>query len=303
MFVVIAAAMVCGPFAAATAFGSERFDIAPGETNWIPREPQPNGFNVLYTSSAQALIECLLGPNIEVQNATLSGAPVATGLFSGGVPVIGFGTGIVLGTGDISSIVGPNLMDNVSTNNGLVGDPDLDGLVPGYETFDATILEFDFMCPGVDYIGFQYVFMSEEYNEWVWREYNDVIGFFVNGNTPAHNIAKVPNACGNIPGIPVSINNVNCDTTGVGVGINCGCYRNNDLDDGGGAIDTEMDGMTLAFVATGAIQPGWNHMKIAIADAGDHLWDSNVLIGCESLQCLTSPTDPSVWGDVKALFR
>src|SRR6185436_9045314 len=103
------------------------------------------------------------------------------------------------------SIVGPNLLDDTSTDNAMPGDPSLDALVPGYETFDATILEFDFVCDNPTAISFQYVFGSEEYNEWVGSPFNDVFGFFLNGV----NIATVPTICSS-GGIPVAINNVNC---------------------------------------------------------------------------------------------
>jgi hypothetical protein len=171
-------------------------------------------------------------------------------------------------------------------DNGLPGDPDLDALIPGYTTFDATILEFDFTCDNPVVMSFQYVFASEEYNEWVDSPYNDVFGFFLNGV----NIAAVPASCSN-PGIPVAINNVNCQNPfDPPNGLNCNCYRNNDLDDGGGLIDTELDGLTQVFYATGQIVPGDNHMKIAIADAGDHILDSNVMIRCQSFTC-TPPED------------
>jgi hypothetical protein len=75
----------------------------------------------------------------------------------------------------------------------------------------------------------------------------------------------------------------------VGVGPNCNCFRNNDLDDGGGLINTELDGLTQVFFATGTILPGTNHIKIAIADAGDAVLDSDVMIRCQSFTCGTAP--------------
>ena len=57
----------------------------------------------------------------------------------------------------------------------------------GYSTYDATTLEFDFVAP-TDVISFQYVFASDEYNEWVNSSFNDAFGFFLDGV----NIAKIP---------------------------------------------------------------------------------------------------------------
>jgi hypothetical protein len=55
------------------------------------------------------------------------------------------------------------------------------------ETFDATVLEFDFV-PTFSTVQFQYVFSSEEYSDFSNTSFNDVFAFFVNGV----NIAVVP---------------------------------------------------------------------------------------------------------------
>ena len=89
-------------------------------------------------------------------------------------------------------------VDYITAVNDLSGDTDLDKLVPGYYTYDATVLEFDFK-PTKNVIRIQYVFSSDEYNEYVGSKYNDVFGFFVNGK----NIAKLPDSTN------VTINNIN----------------------------------------------------------------------------------------------
>jgi hypothetical protein len=235
-------------------------------------------------ASVTELLQCLLGPDVVVSNAVLTGAPQAAGTFVGELGVIGFDQGIILSSGDIGTLAGPNTGDATSTINSTPGDPDLDALIPGYTTYDAVVLEFDFTCPTPQDVVFQYVFGSEEYNEWVDSPFNDVFGFFLNGV----NIALAPAGCSNA-GSPVSINNVNCGNPYVGIGPNCNCYRNNDLDDGGGAINTELDGLTQVFFATGTILPGTNHIKLAIADAGDQVLDSDVMIRCQSFTCGSVP--------------
>ena len=268
---------------AGSAAAAERPHVAPGQSISVPHL-KPTQIGVQPADLAQ-LLQCLLGPDVEVSNAVLTAAPGAAGLFVGGSSVIGIDQGLILSSGNVVTLVGPNLLDDTSTDNGVPGDADLDSLIPGYTTFDATILEFDFTCPNTAVVSFQYVFGSEEYNEWVASPFNDVFGFFLNGQ----NIASVPAVCSN-PGIPVAINNVDCENPfNPPLGPNCNCYRNNDLDDGGGLIDTELDGLTQVFYATGETQPGTNHMKIAIADAGDHILDSNVMIHCQSFTCAEPP--------------
>jgi|GEM_PF-6728029 len=224
-----------------------------------------------------------------ISNVTFTGDVAGSGSFSSGTGNVGLESGIVLSSGRSVDVTGPNVLDNTTTDFGLLGDSDLDSLIPGFTTFDATVLEFDFECPtgtsGGDVISFRYVFTSEEYNEFVNSPYNDVFGFFLNGT----NIALLPDGV-----TPVSINNVNNGYSGGG-GLpgtfpsNPAYYINNDLNDGGPFVDIEADGLTVVLGAESSINPGVaNHLRLAIADAGDHVLDSWVFIEegsfvCESL--------------------
>jgi len=259
--------------------------LAPGQTtNWAPvASLAPLALttqDLTGTLTPTDLVVTMLGSGVTVQNVVFNGASVAAGRFTGGTGIIGFESGIVLSSGDMNSVVGPNVGDGTTTINATGSDPDLAALIPGYTVFDACSLEFDFSCPTTQVISFQFVFASEEFNEYVNSSYNDVFGFFVNGQ----NIAIVPGT----PNTPVSINNVNCNNPYLPpTGSNCSQYINNDLDDGGGLINTEMDGLTLLFTATATINPGLNHIKLAIGDAGDEVLDSNVFIRAGSLSCGT----------------
>ncbi len=258
--------------------------LAPGQTtNWTPH-PTTDAPLALTTQdlttglTAAGLVQGMLGSGVVVTNVTYNGAALAAGRFQGGTGIIGFDSGIVLSSGDMNSVVGPNLGDGTSTINSTGSDPDLASLIPGYTVYDSAALEFDFSCPTTQVISFQFVFSSEEYNEWVNSPYNDVFGFFVNGQ----NIAIVPGTSNT----PVSINNVNCNNPyAPPSGAHCGQFINNDLNDGGGTINTEMDGLTLVFTATASINPGMNHIKFAIGDAGDEVLDSNVFIRAGSVTC------------------
>ncbi|MBK7878306.1 MAG: choice-of-anchor L domain-containing protein [Planctomycetes bacterium] len=230
------------------------------------------------------LVQALVGTGVSVSNITYHGAPIAAGTFTGGTGIVGFAQGIVLSSGDIASVVGPqNTSPSTSTDNLLLGDPDLDALVTG-ATQDASVLEFDFSCPTASVISFQYVFASEEFDEWVNSSYNDVFAFFLNGQ----NIALIPNTT-----TPVAINNVNCGNPYAPPGgANCALYETNDCESLGFGFPcslraTEMDGQTHVFSAVGTLQPGTNHIKLAIADRGDGVYDSNVFIRGQSFTCGT----------------
>ncbi|MGH9836065.1 MAG: choice-of-anchor L domain-containing protein [Blastocatellia bacterium] len=52
-------------------------------------------------------------------------------------------------------------------------------------------------------------------------------------------------------------------------------YINNDLEDGGATINTEMDGLTVVLSVQAQVVSGQlNHIKLAIADASDDEFDS-----------------------------
>lgn len=228
------------------------------------------------TLTPEDMVNALLGGGVTVSNVVYTGADAASGTFSGGTGIVGFESGILLTSGDIVNVIGPNTNDGITKDNSLPGAADLNALIPGYSTYDATILEFDFVPTG-SVLTFQYIFASDEYNEYVNTSYNDVFGFFVNGA----NVALIPGTS-----TPVSINNVNGGGPTYGVNpSNSTYYRNNDLQNGGGSINTEMDGLTVVLPVVAVVNPGvTNHIKLAIADAGDRVLDSAVFIEAGSFQ-------------------
>jgi len=223
------------------------------------------------------LANSLVGAGVTISNVTYTGSTIAAGKFNGGTGIIGFDQGVILSSGNIAKVIGPNVEDGKTTVLGLGGDLDLTAL-SGFPTFDATVLEFDFV-PNADKVSFKYVFTSDEYNEFVNSQFNDVFAFYVNGVN-----------CATVGGLPVSINTINN-----GKPFNTlpnshpELYINNDLQDGGGAINTEMDGLTVVLLCEASVNPNiTNHIKLAIADAGDASLDSNVFLQAGSLT--TTPT-------------
>ncbi len=229
----------------------------------------PSGANPM------ALVQNLVGTGIQVVAVRYTGTPDSAGLFSGGTGIIGFEAGVVLSSGLAVEVVGPNDDDANTGFLGTPGDPDLDQIVAPNPTNDATVLEFDFI-PAGSTVTFNYVFGSEEYNEFVNTSFNDVFAFFLNGN----NVALVPGTS-----TPVAINTVNGGGPVFGNNpSNPQFYRNNDLDDGGGFIDTQLDGLTVVLTATGSVQPGQvNTIKLAVADTTDSSFDSAVFLQGSSM--------------------
>ena len=230
------------------------------------------------------MVGVLVGPSVVVHSVGGSGADEAAGLFSGGTGIIGIEDGVILSSGNIASVAGPNYRDQTTTNNDTSGDPDLAAL-SGFQSFDASVLEFEFECPGGNVLEMQYVFTSDEYNEFVHSPFNDIFGFFLNGV----NIATVPDTP-----VPIAVEWVNCDNPySPPAGSFCDLFINNDCSDipphsfpCSGNRNTEMDGLTVVLTARGAVLPGLNHVKLATSDSSDRVLDTNVFLGQGSFACL-----------------
>ncbi|MEO6037523.1 MAG: choice-of-anchor L domain-containing protein, partial [Saprospiraceae bacterium] len=227
--------------------------------------------------------DVLIGGNcFDITNVTYSGQGGQIGTFSNGLTNIGFSTGMVMATGDISVCPGPNDQDNASAGYGTgTGDIDLSTLTGG-ATFDMADIEFDF-TPTQSPLTFQFVFASEEYCEYVNSAFNDVFGFFVSGPgiTGNGNIALLP-----LSTTPVAINNVNHLT-------NSAYYVNNT--GSGGTLcgqnasflaavnEVQFDGFTRKMTATANVQVCQTyHIKLKIADVGDGIFDSAVFLSAGS---------------------
>lgn len=237
----------------------------------------------------QDIVNELLGDggDVTVSNVSVAGDPRCIGTFTGGnglgSGVLGFDSGVILGSGQVTDAVGPNTSDVTTGEFFTSGDAFLNSLVPGEQTFDACFIEFDFECNGGGTISVDYVMGSEEYNEVVGERANDVFGFALNGG----NISTIP-ASG---GLAVSVSNLNCGNPYdpfAPVSPNlpfCDLFINNDLEDGGGSINIEADGLTKVLTAQGNLLNGINHIKFAVGDVVDETLDTWVYLKGGSFQC------------------
>lgn len=227
------------------------------------------------------LAQRIVGTGVSVSNVTFQGVNGLTagkgasaGTFSGGNGILGadFDQGIVLSSGKVVDLVGPNNSTSTSTGNGSGSDADLAKLITTTVN-DATTLSFNFV-PDKEFVTFRYVFGSEEYNEFVGGSFNDVFGFFVNGT----NVALIPGTT-----TVVSINNVNLNK-------NSSFYRNNVAPTGGTPpLNTELDGLTVVLTVQAQVNVGkTNTLKLAVADAGDSAYDSAVFIQADTFTSVPS---------------
>ena len=205
----------------------------------------------------QEVATLLTGSGAAISNVKITGSEEAIGSFAGGDP-LGIATGVVLSSGRIADIVGPNSAPDAGADVGTDGHVALDQIVAPNRTFDAMTLEFDVVTVSPTF-SIRFVFASEEYREFVGTEFNDVFAFFVNGT----NIALAPGTTD-----PITVNTVNHQ-------LNAGAYRDNTE----AGSDTQFDGFTIVLTAVAIVEPNVSqHIRIAIADTSDHIYDSAVLI-------------------------
>lgn len=211
------------------------------------------------TDTPENVVAVLVGSGVTYSNVGYTGATVALGTFTGGSGIMGFEDGVILGTGNIADVTGPNDDAAAGTSNEQPGDDALATLA-AENTYDAAVLTFDFV-PAGNQIVFSYVFSSEEYNEYVNDGFNDVFAFYVNGEN-----------CATVNGGAVSIDTINNDS-------NADLY----IDNEDAHVNTQMDGLTVVLTCQANVTPGaTNTMKLAIADGGDSILDSNVFIQAKS---------------------
>ena len=233
----------------------------------------------------QQLIEDKLinSPCANVFNVAVSGGNFASGEKSYGYfdttgTGFPFTNGIVLTTGKTINTIGPNAsLSDDGGNMGWDGDSDLNQALGLTNTFNATVLEFDFIPQG-DHISFDYIFSSEQYllnpsaNQ---CNFTDGFAFLLkrNGDPNYQNLAVVPNTT-----IPVKVNTVR------GPGTICppanAAYFDafNDINH-----PTNFNGQTKVLTAQSDVIPGDTyHIKLVIADEGNYRYDSALFLGGES---------------------
>jgi gliding motility-associated-like protein len=238
--------------------------------------------------TAEDLATALLGSGVTISGITLDCSDGAYATFecidcNAGIPA-----GILLTSGDAGVVEGPNTGSGDGADVPSPGDPDLDD-ISGFTTYDACILEFDVNVTS-DTLQFNYVFGSEEYTTYVNSSVNDAFGLFISGPgiTGIENLALIPGT-----DIGISINTVNpleyeeyYIDNGVGCTPSFGGCSEGFL---GSPYSTDeyyigYDGFTTVLEAKRSVIPCETyHLKLAIADAGDGILDSGVLIEAGSL--------------------
>ena len=236
--------------------------------------------------TAQDIVDAMVGFGLDVSNATISCPSDSYGTFTNGeTTCANIPSGVLLSTGNLNNIGLPAGTQDFSPNfseqmdgNGPFGtscnDPELLSLEP-LAQYDCCILEFD-VVPTCNTLLIRFVFGSEEYPEYVNSSFNDAFGFFVSGTNPVG--ANYNNT--NVATLPDNVTIVSVDN--VSPFTNPAFYINN-----AGCTNIALDGLTTVLTREIEVIPCESyHFKLAIADAGDPIYDSGVFI--DFLECVNA---------------
>lgn len=234
--------------------------------------------DTVQSTDANALAASLAGSGVVATGATLT-SNTQNGFFTNGAAATGISQGVVLTTGVLSCIGSAN----TSASCGGAG--------------NAANLSFSFVATSNN-LFFNYVFGSEEYNEFVGTGFNDSFALTLTGTNYAGgvNLAQLPGGGG-----PVTINNVNSTT-------NSAYYRNNS---GTGSLNLpiELDGLTTVLTASAnnLVVGSTYSLSFSIQDVGDSNYDSAVFIQAGSVGTVTPPPaagvpEPATWATMMLGF-
>jgi gliding motility-associated-like protein len=236
--------------------------------------PQELIENVLINSSC---VENLVVTN--VVGGDFNATDKSYGYFNANGSSFPLDSGVVLSTGKLSNVGGPNdsLSDDDASNWG--GDPDLEMILNESNTLNATIIEFNFSA-SASQISFNYVFASEEYqeNNSSTCQYSDLFGFLIRKDTDVDytNIALVPTT-----ETPVKVTTVHSGVPGECDPINeayFGSWNSN-------SAPINFNGQTAVLTATANIIPNEiYHVKLVIADEQNFRYDSAVFLEASSFK-------------------
>ena len=231
-------------------------------------------------ASALAMANAIFGNGVTVVGATYSGPALSSATFTNGqlAPgVLPSSSGVILSTGDVRSFTQSSGDPNRSTGTSLdttgANNNSQFNAIAGGSTFDAVWIDVDFIPTG-NVMTLQFVFASEEYPEYTNSSFNDVVGVWINGGY-----------------VPVSIGNGSTSINNINPGSQPNLFIDNTTD----LYNTEMDGFTVTMNLTIPVNPGTvNSIRIGIADTGDALWDSNLIIVGGSAQTVLVAQDDLV---------
>ncbi|MEM9583752.1 MAG: Hint domain-containing protein [Pseudomonadota bacterium] len=256
------------------------------------------------SASAVAMASEILGSGFTINSATYTGDANSSATYTDGdttnPDVLPSDTGVIFSTGNVADFA------NATGANNQAGGTSSDTSGPnnagpfGSGTFDASFIEINFTPePGQTSLNIEFRFYSEEYNEYVYSNFNDIALIQLDGVTIPISVGSGEisvNGINNAGAVnPANGNQANDPNPGNGVfdSANPNLY----IDNASGAYATEMDGFTVTLSLDIPVTPGVaQDLFIGIADTGDSAWDSSIVIASNNVPD-TTDTDPIATDD------
>ncbi|MGB7203985.1 MAG: DUF4347 domain-containing protein, partial [Anderseniella sp.] len=260
------------------------------------------------SNQAMTLANTIFGAGVIINSASYTGGASQAATFSGaldgsGSAFLGFDSGVIFSTGNANGIVGttqsPGFGTDITAPGATDNDPDFNSLEDGISTFDNTFLEAN-ITSTTGILTLQFVFGSDEYNEYVYAGFNDSVGIWINGvnyalTTDGQQIGiDTINAAGTFN--PASGNDANDPnsthdpTDGVFESANRSLYVSRTTE------PTQMDGYTITMSVNINLQIGVaTDIKIGIADTGDAAYDSWLIVREDSFQSVLAAFEDEVF--------
>ena len=228
---------------------------------------------------------CVQGTNVTSRTGTNYGSSNGIGYFENTNSAFPFSNGVVLSTGDVTKIPGPN---NTILSDGIpawLGDSDLEGNLLSQSgitinSINASYIEFDFQ-PKTPNFDFSFLFASEEYGT-SQCSFSDAFAFLLKDLTSGGtnvNLAVIPNTA-----IPVSVETIR----DIAYNINCPSANPNyfgAFNGGGFGPAINFNGQTVSMLAsaTGLDVTHVYRIKLVIADGGNNIgYDSAIFLEANS---------------------
>ncbi len=217
---------------------------------------------------------CITVDNISVSGWDFGNGDLSYGYFNRNGSSFEVNDGILLSSGKVSEAVGSFAGIQSADASGWSGDQDLERAARISNTTNATVLEFDFISNQSNKISFDYMFLSEQYlrnNDPGTCGYTDGFAFLIRKSDEQDytNLAILPGT-----NTPITSNNVR--------GSGGKCPANNAEYFGHYNPDyspLSFNGQTAILTAKTDVVPGVKyHIKLVIADQGNGLYDSGVIL-------------------------
>lgn len=237
--------------------------------------------------SAQQLVEdvlvnssCANVSNFSVNGKSFSGSQKSYGFFNNQGGPFPFAEGVLLSTWGSQNSIGPFIRNLGGGDSPWPGDTDLEQALGITNTLNATVLEFDFKAL-TDYISFDYIFASNEYQDDFPCNYSDGFAFLIKEiNTATYsNLALLPGTTTPVSSksIHPQINALPSSTEAI---KSCGPENEsyfNGFNTAGSPIN--YAGQTKVLTAQKKVEPGKTyHIKLVIADQRNQYYDSAVFL-------------------------